>query len=278
MIRSTILQTAALGLLLAGCADSAESQTDALDAGQGVDASDGSSEGDDSSDDTGEDTMLSPPGHYVAFVRGPFQSDSPDEQQAVHDAGTMAAREGAMAAGDFSHRGLVSTSMLGSTEGEYLALDQWMAPVEVAQGFYADPRFLEGIGLLISEDPTVDVFEPAPQFHEWGDLEAADDSGAIHHKVVVRGRLAGTDPEAAREAHDALASAGEDASVAAGDIAHLVYLDPSDPLEFIAVDVWTSPDNLEAVYTDPDFAAGFAALFAEPPTITVFASTDWFEW
>lgn len=277
MARFTLFPAAAAVFILVGCAEDSDPAGD----GASTESAASSGSADDSDGGSGGRTdgpMLSPPANYVAFVRGPFIADSIEDQQAVHDAGTMAAQEGAMAAGDFSHRGLVSTSMLGTVQGEYLALDQWLAPIEVAQGFYADPAFLAGIGMLIAEDPSVDVFEPAPSFHSWGSLEAADDSGMIHHKVVVRGRLAGDDADAARQAHDALASAGEEASVAAGDVAHVVFLDPNDPLEFIAVDVWSSPDNLEAVYTDPAFATGFGDLFAEPPSITVFASTNWYEW
>lgn len=257
-----------LALLLCGCGEDADPEAGADETGEQTSAAEAT--------DGDTEPMLSEPAHYVAFVRGPFISSSMDEQQAVHDAGTEAAREGAMAAGDFFHRGLVSTTLLGGTQGEYLALDQWMAPIEVAGGFYADPRFLDGIGMLISEPPSVDVFEPASDFYGWGSLEEAD--GVPHHKVVVRGRLAGADADAARAAHDEVAAAGEEGAVAAGDIAHVVFVDPSDPFEFMAVDVWSSPDNLEAVYTDPMFAAGFSALFAEPPAITVFASTDWFEW
>lgn len=255
---------------LSGCGDDADPESQAATTGeQGAGA-------ETSETDAESEPMLSEPAHYVAFVRGPFISSSIDEQQAVHDAGTEAAREGAMAAGDFFHRGLVSTTLLGSAEGEYLALDQWMAPIEVAGGFYADPRFLEGIGMLISEPPSVDVFEPAPDFYGWGSLEEMD--GEAHHKVVVRGRLAGADAESARAAHDQVASSGEESVVAAGDVAHVVFVDPNDPFEIIAVDIWSSPDNLEAVYSDPMFQSGFSAIFDEPPAITVFASTDWFEW
>ena len=45
-----------------------------------------------------------------------------------------------------------------------------------------------------------------------------------------------------------LASGGEEMVREAGDVAHVVGLGLEDPREFLAIDVWTSDDNIEAVY------------------------------
>lgn len=101
--------------------------------------------------------------------------------------------------------------------------------------------------------------------------------------AVVRGRLASTDMDQARAAHDAIAQQGEQQARDAGDIAHDVllgttYLDSIEN-EFLALDRWTDADAMRAFYGDPEFQQAFATLFAEPPTIEYFAlAPDWEVW
>lgn len=90
--------------------------------------------------------------------------------------------------------------------------------------------------------------------------------------AVVRDQLAETDPEAARQAHDAVASGGQASSMATGDISHATYTGIEDPTQFLAFDVWASDENIEAVYGDPAFQAAFAPLFASAPSLTIYRS------
>lgn len=106
----------------------------------------------------------------------------------------------------------------------------------------------------------------------------AGDASSEHLFVVVRGTLAEADPHAAQTQHDEVAAGGEEAVRAAGDVAHVVYVGLQDERELLAIDVWTSRDAIEAVYSDPNFVAAFGALFAAPPTVAVYASTDWHQW
>ena len=99
-----------------------------------------------------------------------------------------------------------------------------------------------------------------------------------HWFVVVRGTLA-EDAETSQPLHDMIAEAGEADAMAAGDVAHVVWLGVNDTSdEFFAVDVWTDDTNIEAFYGNPEFQKAFGALFAAPPVVAVYRSTDWYQW
>ena len=134
----------------------------------------------------------------------------------------------------------------------------------------------EAFGALFTAPPTIETFAKAPDWHAWGDLTAGDDSEEYYF-VMVRGRLA-AEGEEARAQHDAIAAGGEEAAKQAGDVAHVVYLGATDPQEYLAFDIWTDGAQLEAFYGDPAFQQAVASLFASPPAVTVFRSTDWHQW
>jgi hypothetical protein len=92
--------------------------------------------------------------------------------------------------------------------------------------------------------------------------------------------LAESSPKAAQAAHDAVAAGGQEQAEAAGDKAHVVFTGLEDPQEFLAIDIWHDSTNIEALYTNPDFAAAFGNLFEEPMAIdlAVYESTDWHQW
>lgn len=232
---------------------------------------DSSSSGDDESGTTGE-----PDTEYAALVVGALFTDDLEEAQALHDALASGGQEGATMLGDFGHDALLGTALLGSTPDTFLAIDRW-TNLEGAATLYGDPAFAKAFGSLFAEPVAPLMFEHRGDWHGWGDLDAAD-GAPEYYFVVVRGTLAEDDLEAARQAHDGLAAAGEGAATGLGDVAHIVWLGVEDPHQFFAVDVWTSDDAIEAFYSDPAFVAGFSALFAEPPTIGVYGSTDWHQW
>jgi quinol monooxygenase YgiN len=101
--------------------------------------------------------------------------------------------------------------------------------------------------------------------------------------VMVQGDLAG-DAEDVQPDHDALAAAGEEQAKAAGDIAHDVLFGgplgsdiPGDG--FLALDRWSSNQNLDAFYGDPGFQEAFGALFAAPPSFAVYERRpEWSSW
>lgn len=101
-------------------------------------------------------------------------------------------------------------------------------------------------------------------------------SGAAtsEHAVLVLGTLAAPDLAQAKQQHDPLAQGGESAAKGAGDIAHKVMLGTkllgTTEHQFFAMDRWSSPANIDAFYSSPDFQQAFGKLFASPPTQAVF--------
>ena len=87
--------------------------------------------------------------------------------------------------------------------------------------------------------------------------------------ALVRGALFTADLVKAQAYHDALASGGEEAAVAAGDIAHDTFLGTTllgtPQGEFLAFDRWSSDAHMDAFYGDPGFQKAFAGLFLAPP-------------
>lgn len=227
---------------------------------------------------TGEEGSTGEPvdGPWGALVLGTLFTDDMAMAQATHDAVAMGGQADAMAAGDFGHDALLGTTLLGTTENQFLGIDQWEG-LEGAQLVYGDPDFQAAFGMLFARPPSVELFELREDWHGWGSLEAGD--GGDHWFVVVRGRLAEGDLGAAQAMHDELAAGGQDAAMMLGDVAHVVWVGtPEDPQQFFAVDVWTSDEAIEAFYGDPTFQAAFGALFEAPPTVGVYASTDWHQW
>lgn len=102
--------------------------------------------------------------------------------------------------------------------------------------------------------------------------------------AYVHGPLAETDLAKAQAAHDSLVSASAAQAQAAGDKAHRVLLGTGEPApqrknEFLAVDEWLTLEGARAVYGDPNFQAGFGALFAQPVAPELFRRRpDWHTW
>ncbi len=210
-----------------------------------------------------------------ALVRGPLAAADLAAAKAQHDALASGGEPSAKALGDFGHAAMLGTTLFGTTENEFLALDRWST--ENMDQIYGDPGFQQAFGALFAAPPTFEKFRRRFTWHGWGDLTSGD-AFPQHWFVVVRGRLAAADEATSQATHDALASGGEQAATAAGDVAHVAFLGRDDAREFLAIDVWQSADNIEAVYGDPAFQQGFASLFEATPTLGVYVSTDWHQW
>ncbi len=242
-----------------------------------MDSVDSTDTGDMSTDTEDATTTGEPVGNeWGALVRGSLFTDDLEMAQGVHDAVAMGGQKAAMAAGDFGHDALLGTTLLGTTENAFLGIDQWES-LEGAQAVYGDPDFQAAFGMLFGRPPLLELFERREDWHGWGSLEAAD--AGEHWFVVVRGRLADADIDAAQQQHDMIAMGGEADALAAGDVAHVVWVgSPEDPQQFFAVDVWTDSTAIEAFYGNPDFQMAFGMLFEAPPTVAVYGSTDWHQW
>jgi quinol monooxygenase YgiN len=212
-------------------------------------------------------------GEFVTVVKGTLAADVPTSK-ATHDAIAAGSETQAKAAGDQAHIPMLGTTHLGTTENEFFASDQWDNYTHMV-AFYSDPQFQTAFGALFSAAPLVESFVRS-DFYGWGDLDSG--GTGTRYFIYVRGKLKGPTLAEAKAAHDAVAAGGEAQVTAAGDVAHVPYIGKDDPLEFLNFDIWSSDAAIDAVYTDPDFQAAFGALFSSPPTIAVYATSDWHAW
>lgn len=218
----------------------------------------------------------SPEPEYAVLVRGALFTDDLVAAQSLHDMLAAGGQPQAMAAGDFGHDVGLGTGLLATTTTtSFWAVDRWN-DADAMGTFYMNPDFAAGFAELFDGPPIIEQFERRHDYHSWGDLDAADDQ--TRWVVVVRGRLAGDDPQTRQTGHDMAAMAGEQMVRAAGDVAHVAYTGLADDREFLAFDLWTSPDSIAAVYSDPDFQASFAALFSAPPSLQIYKTNDWHQW
>lgn len=127
---------------------------------------------------------------------------------------------------------------------------------------------------------------PAPSTSASAPDAGAGDAAApakLAHGVLVIGPLAAADVDSAKAQHDPLASGGEAQAKAAGDVGHAALVSTTrlgtKANEFLGFDRWSAPDNLDAFYANPDFAAAFGKLFSGPPTRGVYVKrADWAGW
>lgn len=222
------------------------------------------------------DAALLPASEYAVLVRGTLFTADMAMAQVRHDAIAGGGREAALAAGDFGHDVVLGTTMLGTAENQFAAIDRWH-DIGAARAFYGDPMIAGAFATLFSGPPSVETFERQGDWTAWGDLDTIDQT-APHYFIVARGHLAASTTAESRDAHNALVSATEDMARAAGDVGHVVYLGTEDPREFLAVDIWPTSDVIVPFYSNPDFQAAIGSLFDAPQTIGVYQGTNWAQW
>lgn len=213
---------------------------------------------------------------FAALVRGTLFTADLAAAKTKHDEIASGGEPAAKAAGDIAHDVLLGTTLLGTVENQFVGIDRW-TDGQAMSDFYMNPDLQAAFGQLFSAPPTLEAFQRQPTWHTWGDMDAGDTFDPYFF-VVVRGKLKEADPAKAQAGHDAVASGGEATVTAAGDVAHIVFTGLQDPQEFLAIDIWKSSDDMEAVYTNADFQAAFGSLFEGQPTLAVYRSTDWHQW
>ena len=95
--------------------------------------------------------------------------------------------------------------------------------------------------------------------------------------VTIRGRLREAQA-AAKTYHDKVTGATKDAAKQAGDLTHVVYLDPQDPRAFYGVDTWSSLEGLQAFAASPQIRDFFGKLFEGEPEVRVWVDSEWNRW
>jgi quinol monooxygenase YgiN len=95
--------------------------------------------------------------------------------------------------------------------------------------------------------------------------------------ITIRARLKG-EPRSMQQVHDQVTGATKDMAKRAGDISHVVFLQPQDQREFLGIDTWQSAEQAQAFAGSPQIQEFFGKLFEGQPEVTVWAESGWNKW
>jgi len=99
----------------------------------------------------------------------------------------------------------------------------------------------------------------------------------MKYTVTIRARLR-DDQAKARKLHDDVTGATKDVAKQAGDLTHVVYLDPRDPRAFLGIDTWSTLEGLTKFAQSPEIRDFFGKLFEGEPEVRVWVDSDWNQW
>ncbi len=99
----------------------------------------------------------------------------------------------------------------------------------------------------------------------------------MKYTVTIRARLR-DGASAAKKFHDDVTRATRDAAKQAGDLTHVVYLDPQDPQAFLGIDTWSSLEGLQKFAASPQIREFFGKLFDGEPEVQAWVDSDWNQW
>jgi len=97
----------------------------------------------------------------------------------------------------------------------------------------------------------------------------------MQYVSIVRAKLRGADPDAARKQHDGTVDQLSALTRPMGAVSHQAYLNPQQPMEFLAVDRWKDLEGLQKFMRDPKVAEAFGALFEGQPDISIWSESGW---
>ena len=91
---------------------------------------------------------------FAALVRGDLAKTNLDDAKKDHDALASAGEAPAKAAGDLGHDVLLGTTLLGTTQNQFMALDEWNNDTNM-DAFYADSELPERLRrvVFLAPDP-----------------------------------------------------------------------------------------------------------------------------
>jgi quinol monooxygenase YgiN len=96
----------------------------------------------------------------------------------------------------------------------------------------------------------------------------------MQYITIVRGRLKDADQDAARDAHNSIVDALRPRSEPLGAVGHQAYVDPQDPVSFVAIDRWSNVEGLQQFLGDPAVQAQLGSMFDGAPEVSVLAERD----
>ena len=95
--------------------------------------------------------------------------------------------------------------------------------------------------------------------------------------ITVRARLK-ADPATIKKIHDEVTGATKEMARQAGDLTHVVYLNPQDQREFLGIDTWQSAEQAQAFAGSPQIQEFFGNMFEGQPEVIVWAESGWNKW
>ena len=97
----------------------------------------------------------------------------------------------------------------------------------------------------------------------------------MNYITVVRGKLSAASLEEAQKMHDGTVDHLSAMTRPMGATGHHAYLNPQNPMEFLAVDHWNNLEGLQKFMGNPDVAAAFGKLFEGTPDISIWSDSGW---
>lgn len=213
--------------------------------------------------------------HGVLVVGALAGSDLAAAQK-NHDAIASGGEAPAKSAGDVGHAVMLGTTLLGTKENEFLALDRWKEGTNI-DAFYGNPDFAKAFGSLFSAPPSRGIYVKRGTWASWATVDVANDANP-RYWIVVRGKLKSTVDAENQATHDQIVGGTKEQALGAGDLAHVVYTGRDDARSFLAIDVWKNAAPIEGFYGNPQLQQAFGQLFDGAPTIGVYRSANWHEW
>ncbi len=97
----------------------------------------------------------------------------------------------------------------------------------------------------------------------------------MKYVTIVRAKLKGARPGDAQKVHDATVEKLSAMTRPMGAIGHQPFLNPQNPMEFLAIDTWNNLEGLQKFMSNPNVAEEFGKLFEGMPDITIWAEAGW---
>ena len=99
----------------------------------------------------------------------------------------------------------------------------------------------------------------------------------MKYTVTVRAKLR-DDQAKSKKFHDEVTRATMELAKKAGDLTHVVYIDPRDPKSFLGIDTWSSLEGLQNFASSPQIRDFFGKLFEGEPEVRIWVDSDWNQW
>lgn len=95
--------------------------------------------------------------------------------------------------------------------------------------------------------------------------------------ITIRARLKER-ASSIQKLHDEVTGATKEMARQAGDISHVVYLNPQDDRDFLGIDVWQSAEQAQAFAGSPQIQEFFGRMFEAAPEVKIWVEPGWNKW